>query len=50
MVFSVMKLSLWVNLKVKQITSHYCFLWASNLSHFSSFEQVTIEIFKYHLN
>ena len=30
---SVMKSSIWLNGKVKQITSHICEFWASNFNH-----------------
>ena len=32
--------SLFVNVKVKQITSHFFWLWASGISHFSNFGKV----------
>ena len=34
MASSVMKLSYWVNLKVKHITSHFYYIWASEFSGF----------------
>ena len=37
MVFPVMTLSLWVSIKVKQITSHFYWLCVGDLCHFSNF-------------
>lgn len=41
-VFSVMNLGLYVNFKAKQITSHFYWLWASDLSRFCNIAEVKI--------